>query len=54
MTIFIDGNHNVKGCTCTSECEFPCWQQVGLNDKIGTSEYVCCCANQDKKGSPDD
>jgi hypothetical protein len=31
----LDGNP--QGCACTSACEFPCWQRVGLTNQR-------CCA----------
>lgn len=27
-----DGKINTPGCTCPNECEFPCWQRIGLDD----------------------
>lgn len=30
VSVFVDGNTNVRGCACGPECEFPCWQRVGL------------------------
>lgn len=30
MAIFVDGDANVEECKCTGDCEFPCWQRVGL------------------------
>lgn len=38
MTFLIDGNFNVPGCVCTIDCEFPCWQRVGIAD------FRCCDA----------
>jgi hypothetical protein len=29
--VIVDGNPS--GCDCTSRCEFPCWQRVGLTDE---------------------
>ena len=33
----LDGDRLVPGCVCTSGCEFPCWQRVGIDDEP-------CCA----------
>lgn len=36
---FMDGNRVTPGtdeCVCGSECEFPCWQRIGL-----TSQPCC-------------
>jgi len=35
--ILLDGDRLMPGCVCTSGCEFPCWQRVGIDDEP-------CCA----------
>ena len=37
--VFTDGNQNVPGCVCENDCEFPCWQRVG----VGPPCEVCGC-----------
>ena len=32
-TLFVDGTRVTPGsesCRCTAECEFPCWQRIGI------------------------
>jgi len=39
VTVFVDGNRVTPGtekCRCTIECEWPCWQRLGL-----TAEPCC-------------
>jgi hypothetical protein len=39
MSAFVDGDRVTPGterCVCGPECEFPCWQRLGL-----TSEPCC-------------
>lgn len=28
--MLIDGTATTPGCKCGPECEFPCWQRVGI------------------------
>jgi hypothetical protein len=38
-TVFMDGNRITPGtdrCVCGPDCEFPCWQRLGLTDQ------ACC------------
>jgi len=35
--ILLDGDRLMPGCVCTSGCEFPCWQRIGIDDEP-------CCA----------
>jgi hypothetical protein len=42
MTMFIDGTGITPGsekCCCTPECDFPCWQRLGL----GPACEFCGC-----------
>ena len=32
MTIIVDGTLNYPSCKCGNDCEWPCWQRVGLTD----------------------
>lgn len=41
-SIFFDSNKNTPGCACTINCDFPCWQRVGLT---GPCEQ-CGCGKQ--------
>lgn len=39
MSAFMDGNRITPGterCVCGNDCEFPCWQRLGL------TEQPCC------------
>lgn len=47
---FIDGNRVTPGteqCVCGPECEFPCWQRIGLT-------VVPCCKGCAPLPSDDD
>lgn len=54
MTILIDPPPNMyPHCVCDVspeiECEFPCWQQFGINDDFDPKdENGCCCARRAK------
>jgi hypothetical protein len=40
--IFLDGTNVTPGsekCVCGTDCEFPCWQRIG----IGSACEVCGC-----------
>lgn len=29
-SIIFDGTQRMKACKCSPDCEFPCWQRVGI------------------------
>ena len=31
--ICLDGDALMPGCVCTSGCELPCWQRIGIDDE---------------------
>ena len=42
MTMFLDGTGITPGsekCQCSEECEFPCWQRIG----IASACVACGC-----------
>lgn len=45
MSLHVDGKANYPSCRCGNNCEFPCWQRVGLADACG----ACGCDDFDYK-----
>lgn len=41
MSVFVDGSANYPSCRCKPDCDFPCWQMVGLSDEPC---QACGCA----------
>ena len=40
-------------CVCDGECEFPCWQQVGINPDFDPSDKDgCCCCRRRPDAKP--
>lgn len=49
MDVFLCGKGHTRGtenCRCTNECEFPCWQRIGLTDQM----CVTCGCHQPERG----
>lgn len=47
MRAFVDGAR-IPGCSCATDCEFPCWQRVG----IAQSCDACRCSPFDDNNEP--
>lgn len=46
--VFVCGKIDMPECKCGPDCEFPCWQRVGLTDEPACGS--CGCPAPSKQG----